>query len=73
MNEHADSGPESPASPAPHRSVDPLSTAHRKRLLKALAAAAAKGDHQATRVLLEVGALLDRMRADDRADGGGDA
>jgi hypothetical protein len=42
-------------------------------LLKALAAAAAKGDHQATRVLLEVGALLDRMRADDRADGGGDA
>ncbi len=72
MNEHADSGPESPASPAPHRGVDPLSTAHRKRLLKALAAAA-KGDHQATRVLLEVGALLDRMRADDRADGGGDA
>ena len=67
MDAHVDSGPESPASPAPHRGVDPLSTAHRKRLLKALAAAAANGDHQAARVLLEVGALLDRMRAEGAA------
>ena len=64
-------GPDATATETPARKprgVDPLSRTHRRRVLKALAAAAAAGDHQAARALLEVGAAIDRLKAEAEAE-----
>ncbi len=81
-----DAGPTAPAAEAPARKPrgpDPLSAAHRRRMLAALNRAAADGDIAAQAALVElslaaardaeIAATLERLKADERADGAGGA
>ena len=81
-----DDGPDTPAAEAPARKprgVDPLSATHRRRLLRALNTAAQNGDVAAQQALIElslaaardeqIAAALQRLKADDSAEGGGAA
>ena len=74
-------GQNTPAEAPPHkaRGVDPLSAAHRRRLLAALNTAASAGDVSAQQALIElslvaerdaeIAGTLRRLRADDNGAG----
>jgi hypothetical protein len=64
--DRADNGSEAPAEAPPRkapRGHDPLSTAHRRRLLKALDRAAAAGDVSAQQALVELSSSAQRDKA----------
>ena len=86
LEHRPDDGPDTPAAEAPARrprGPDPLSIAHRRRMLAALNRAAADGDIAAQQALVElslaaardaqIAAVLEQLKADGRADGAGDA
>jgi hypothetical protein len=81
-----DAGPTAPAAGAPARKPrgpDPLSIAHRRRMLAALNRATGDGDVSAQAALIElslaaardaqIAAVLAQLKADGSADGAGDA
>ncbi len=81
-----DHEPDAPAAETPARKPrgpDPLSIAHRRRMLAALNRTAADGDVAAQAALVElslaaardaqIGSMLERLKADGRADGAGGA